>query len=141
LQLKRNQKFKTVKASMKGMSLFFTARKRKGKNNTKETVFIVSRHRAATPKNTVRTYARRNNIEKFFRTSKQYLGLRDCQSTSLEKQRMHIFSVMLSYATLEILKVAKKKKNPEAIIAVLRRQKTPHLFHEYNFLVETIMRL
>ena len=53
-----------------------------------------------------------NAVEKFFRTSKQSLGVKDCQSTSVEKQRAHIFATFVAFTELENQKIFKKKKSP-----------------------------
>lgn len=139
LYLKRNQKFKSVRANIQGMDLFFTAHKRKGNRGKKEVVFIVSNvDRAA--KKAVDTLKIRDKIEKCFRSSKQYLGLKDCQSTSSEKQKMHILSTMYLYACLQILRHVKKKKNIEEIVHIFRRQKLSPIALKYALEIETIIR-
>jgi Transposase DDE domain len=137
LQLKKNEKYKTVQASIKGLSLFFTAHKRNGNNNKKEVVFIVSNVNRV-PRTCVESYSIRSNVEKFFRTAKQSLGLTDCQSTDAGKQRMHITAVMNAYARLQLVKFYKGKQCVEEIIHILRRQKSTPGFNEYVDLIKTI---
>jgi Transposase DDE domain len=89
--------------------------------NTKEVVFIVSSIKR-TAKEHVIEYGKRWAVEKFFRTSKQHLGLIDCQSTSNKKQRLHIFSALISYAILETTRIDKKKKSIEDVLHLIRHQ-------------------
>lgn len=138
-KLKKNEKYRTVEATIKGMPFYFTTEKRRGKNNTTEVVFIVSNVKS-TPKKTVTRYAMRSRIECFFRTAKQLLGANDCQSTSWNKQRYHIAVIMYAYACLQRARYDKKIKNVEAIVHVLRRQKTSLLANEYIDLIETFMK-
>src|SRR5579872_578293 len=92
LQMKGNERYKTIQGSYKGEQLFFTAHKRNGKNDTKEVVFIVSDVERK-PKEHVQEYDDRWPAEKYFRSSKQHIGISQCQSTDSDKQEFHIFSV------------------------------------------------
>lgn len=139
LHLRKNQKFKTVTGDYKGLKLYFTAEKRKTKDGKSEVVFIVS-NIPLSAKQTVKFYKKRNPVECSIRTKKQYIGLLDCQSTSAKKQSLHILAVMLAYAALSITKFYKKKKCPEEILNIIRRQKTSSLACEYLDLIETIMK-
>jgi len=126
----RNQHYVTVKGFCLGFELFITAQKRKAKNDTTEIVFIISNIDLC-PKQHVDLYARRWNIEMFFRTSKQYLGLADCQSTKLDKQDIHIRLAILAYAALQTVKCDKQKNSVEEILHTLRFQKSSPEFTKY----------
>lgn len=138
LKFKRNEKFKTVCAFYKGFKCYFTAHKRKTKNGGSEIVFIISNIKRA-PKEHVIAYKKRWPQEKFHRTAKQKLGLGDCQSTMRNKQHAHIFLVMHTYAILELMKIAKKKKSVEDILHKLRCQKSGQSTCEFTDLEETFM--
>ena len=118
----RNSRYKTAKGTYKGIPAFFTSHKRKGKNGTKQVVFIVSNLVGLSPKEYVQAYSLRWPVEKMFRTLKQSLGLQQCQSVSEEKQRAHIFATFLAFTELEIQKINKKKKSPEEILKIYRTQ-------------------
>jgi hypothetical protein len=138
LQLQRNQKYKTIYASYKGLFCYFTAHKRKGQKGRYEVVFIVSNVKR-TPKGHVKAYAERWPGEKCFRTGKQHIGLTHCQSRNADKQKFHVFCVMVSYAVLQLMKIDQKKQSVEEVLHPIRRQKvTDHLF-EYLDLEATIM--
>lgn len=123
LKFKKNECYKTIKGTYKGLKCFFTAHKRYHKNRKSyQIVFIVSSLNIP-PKEQAYAYGIRWNIEKAFRTMKQSLGLSDCQCLSLEKQRIHILSVFLSYAKLEEQKICNRKKSPEEILKRIRPQK------------------
>ena len=123
LKFKRNQCYKTIKGTYKGLSCFFTAHKRYQKNRRSyQIVFIISNLNIPA-KEQAKAYGIRWNIEKMFRTMKQSLGLGDCQCLSQKKQAAHIFSVFLTYAKLEEQKIYKRKKSPEEILKKIRGQK------------------
>jgi SRSO17 transposase len=121
-QLKRNTRYVRAKGSYKGIYTNFISHKRKGKNNSKQIVFIASNIDGLTPKEYVDAYSGRWPIEKMFRTLKQSLGLQQCQSISSENQRAHIFANFLAFTELEIQKINKKKKSPEQVLKSLRLQ-------------------
>jgi Transposase DDE domain len=138
LKLSRNQKYKTIYACYKGIFCYFTAHKRKGKNGTKEVVFIISDVERSAKKH-VESYAERWPGEKYFRTGKQHLGLTHCQSTNPEKQRLHIFLVMTSYAVLGLKRIDKRKKSIEEVLHPIRRQKSTKDLLAYIDLEATLM--
>lgn len=138
LTLQKNQKYKTVQGEYKGIHAYFTVHKRTGKNNTKETVYIISNVNRPSAQH-VAVFAQRWGAEKCFRSMKQYLGLADCQSTDADKQKLHIFMVMISYTVLQLLKSDKKKYSVEAILHLIRFQKKHHFLFDYTHLEQTIM--
>ena len=122
---KKNEKYKTSKGSYKGNKMYFTAHKRNGPNRTKQVVFIASNIEGLTSKQHVQAFSLRWPIEKMFRTLKQSLGIKDCQSTSMQKQRAHIFATFMAFAKLEKQKIFKKKKSPEQVLKKIRFQNKP----------------
>lgn len=121
-QLKRNERYKAINCSYKGIRTMAISHKRKGPNCTKQTVFIVSNLESLSPKEHIEAFNCRWPIEKMFRTIKQHLGFQQCQSTFVEKQRAHIFAIFLAFAELEIKKINKKKKSAEEVLEIIRRQ-------------------
>jgi SRSO17 transposase len=85
------------------------------------------------------TYSSRWVIEKFFRSAKQSLGLEDCRSQKFDGIVKHIWAVMRSFTTLELLRFAKRKKSVEAVLAILRDKKRGVLSHQYADLIETLI--
>ncbi|HVX00574.1 MAG TPA: transposase [Candidatus Babeliaceae bacterium] len=108
--------------------------KRNGSNNTKEVIYIVSNVKR-TAREHIAAYKQRWPVEKFYRTSKQHLGLTNCQSTDAEKQRLHVFMVMVSYASLELMRIDQKKTSVEEVLHPLRRQKKlPEVLESLDFI-------
>lgn len=139
LKMKRNEKFKTICASYKGIpELYFTAHKRNGKDDETEIVYIVSSIRR-TPKAHVQAYSERWPVEKKIRTGKQHLGFTHCQSTNEAKQKFHIFSVMVSYAILQLAKIGKRKNSVEEVLHLIRRQKQYDVVSRYIDLEGTLV--
>ena len=122
---------RTVHGFYKGIGLYFVAFKRKEKSGKIKFVYLVTNVKE-TPKKTINTYKKRWNIEKFFRTAKQHLGLRDCQALSAAKQEAHIFVVFACYAWLQFQKFNQKTKNPEQILHKIRRQKSRTLIVQFE---------
>ena len=138
LKMLRNEKFKTIRANYKGLPLYFTAHKRNGKKGTKEVVFIVS-DLPRSPKEHVKAYDGRWPVEKCIRTKKQSLGFTHCQSTNPDKQRFHIFAVMVSYTVLQLMKFDQKEESVEEVLHSIRRQKKIDTLFEYIDLEQTVM--
>ena len=131
-QLKRNTKYVKAKGSYKGINMNFISHKRKGKNNTKQVVFIASNIDGLAPKEYVDLYDGRWPIEKMFRTLKQSLGLQQCQIVSDENQRAHIYATFLAFLELETQKINKKKKSPEQVLKDLRFQNVAKMNPEFT---------
>lgn len=138
-KFKKNEKYKMTKGIYKGKKMYFIAQKRKGPKGTTQVVFIASTIEGLTPKQHVQAFSLRWPIEKMFRTLKQSLGMRDCQSTSTEKQRVHIFATFIAFTKLEIQKIIKQKKSPEQILKAIRFQNKPELNPALSVLESTIM--
>lgn len=122
LIMKDKQKHRTIKAYWKEQSLYFTAVKRVTKKGNELIIFQVSNY-LTTPRNHVKIYGFRWNIEKFFRTSKQYLGLCESQSRKKIIQVNHITHVFLSYAILQATRKYHGFKNVERALAHLKKKK------------------
>jgi hypothetical protein len=96
-RLKRNQRVVAVKGDFDGNECYFYA----VKIENGSTIYLISND-SIDPYEAVRIYKIRWNIELFHRTAKQYLGLKDCQMLSIEKQRQHALYVMLAYALASV---------------------------------------
>ena len=125
LKFVRNERYKKIQGFYKGILVIIIAHKRKGKNNTKQTVFIVSNIQGLSAKEHVEAYACRWPIEKMFRTVKQKLGLKDCQCAPEEKQRVHILLVLLAFVEAEVTKIANRQKSADAAIKTIKT----HILH------------
>lgn len=136
LRLRKNEKSRTAQGFYGGRLYDFTAVKHVTRGGKKKIVFIVST-KMRSSKDHVKTYALRWNIEKFFRTAKQSLGLEDCQAQKIDRVINHIHAVMIAFIALEETKFAKKKKSPELILRGLRSKNSDSLFFQYADLVET----
>ena len=126
---------RSVRGMYKGVSVYFVAFKRYDKNGNAKFVYLVTSEKEP-PKKTIKTYKKRWNIEKFFRTAKQHLGLRDCQALGAAKQEVHILTVFVAYAWLQIQKFNRKAKNPEQILHKIRKQKTGDLVVQLETFLE-----
>ncbi len=90
----------------------------------------------------VRIYKLRWGIEMFHRTAKQSLGLKDCQSTNLDMQKVRICNLFYIYAFLQHQKKLRKASSVEFVIRSLQMLKPEELmvalvafnqiFHENN---------
>jgi Transposase DDE domain len=119
LKLKGRRTERTIRASWHGINLYFTAVKRLLKKGKFITVFQVSNYKASA-RNHIRLYGYRWNIEKFFRTAKQHLGLNDCQSRKIGKQKNHILNVFVAYTIAQFECVKRKYKNVETAIKSIK---------------------
>lgn len=126
IKISSNRKSRVVKAYYKDEAVFIVAFKRQGKNGKIKTIYLVTSERDS-PGKMIKAYKKRWGIEKTFRTTKQHLGLRDCQARSASKQEVHIFAVFVAYAFLAIQKNNQKAKNPEQILHKIRRGKSRQL--------------
>lgn len=128
-QIKKNPKFKmsgrrpkrTIKAKWHDMAFYFTAFRRVANNGYVSVIYQVSNYKASAREHT-QVYGYRWNIEKFFRTAKQKLGLNDCQSRKLDLQKKHILNVFFVYTLLQCERQKHKLKNVETVIKQLKHQ-------------------
>jgi hypothetical protein len=102
-RLKRNQRVASVKGYFDGIECYFYA----VKIENGSTIYLISND-SIDPYKAIGIYRIRWNIELFHRTAKQYLGLKDCQMLSIEKQRQHALYVMQAY-NLSVIEAKKLK--------------------------------
>ena len=102
-KLKRNQRSKAVTGLLNGKIRYIAIEKRKNTTGTYEAVYLISNFEKEA-KVYLSIYMLRWNIEQLFRTSKQALGLGDCQAIYLKRQRLHIFSVFAAFAIADSVK-------------------------------------
>ncbi|MBA3953872.1 hypothetical protein H0X48_00930 [Candidatus Dependentiae bacterium] len=67
-------------------------------------------------------YSYRRNIEKFFRTAKQSLGLTHCPSVKQKLQENHIMNVFGAFTILQVERRKHALPNPEAALKRLRHK-------------------
>ena len=139
LKLKRNERYKTIKGVYKDIKCYFTAHKRYSNSGKSYNIVYIVSSLNIPAKEQAKAYNIRWNIEKIFRTTKQSLGLNDCQCIEIEKQRTHIFSVFFAYAKLEEQKLFKRKKSVEQVLKDFRIQKTYMEDFQSYLLEQTIM--
>jgi hypothetical protein len=97
LRLKRNAHVTSSNGTFDGIPCYFYAIK----IETGSVVYLISNDQI-NPYKAIALYRIRWNIEIFHRVAKQYLGLKDCQMLSIEKQLQHVLYVMYAYATASI---------------------------------------
>lgn len=131
IKISSNKRGRIVQGSFKGEDVFFVAFKRKEKDGKVNIIYLVTSERES-PKKLIRIYKKRWGIEKVFRTTKQHLGLRDCQARSAESQETHIFAVFVAYTFLAIQKNNRRAKNPEQILHKIRRRKSQKLIDRFE---------
>ena len=107
----------TIKGFWNGEPAYFTAER----YDEDTVVFLISNFQAA-PQEHIKIYRMRWHIEKFFRTAKQRLGLKDCQSRKLVAQYNHILYVCVAYSLLQLERKSKKYKTPEEAHRRLRKK-------------------
>lgn len=118
-KLRGNQRMKRFAGFIQGTLRFITAYKKKNRSGLYETRFLISNFEE-TAHTIVALYEYRWTIEKFFRTVKQKLGLQDCMSRSLEKQKNHIWATFVAYAIADSIKVSKSYKTADEAIRKIR---------------------
>ncbi len=119
LQPKGKQMARTIKVVWHEMNLYLTAQKRIDKKGNETIVYQVSTF-FVKPSQHVKIYKKRWTIEKMFRTTKQYLGLQDCQSTKMQTQKNHIAAVFLAYSHVVVEQKRKGLKSAEEAISALK---------------------
>ena len=126
LRLNGNQNQKKIVAEWKGQLWYFIAVRRSGKRGEK-IIYLIANF-----KTKARIYAQiydsRWNIEKFIRTGKQYLGLKNCLSTDAQIYLNHIKCVLFAYCLLQILM---KKLRLDCVEDAIRKAQA--LKNKYGF--------
>ena len=113
LHLHRNSRSKKTKAQWQGFELIFATEKFLRKNGEHKQVFIVS-NMDLSAQELIACYRKRWNIEKMFRSTKQKLGLKDCQCYALHKQASHTALVFTSYIFLQLQLFENQSVNVES---------------------------
>lgn len=101
LRLNSNQNQKTISAEWAGQQWYFTAIRRTGKHGNK-IIYLIANFKTKA-KIYRKIYDSRWVIEKFFRTAKQSLGLRNSFSQIAKIYLNHIKCVFFAYGLLQIL--------------------------------------
>lgn len=120
---------RTIRIKWKGLVLWITIVRRENKHGEESFVFQVATYKAE-PRVHRANYKRRWKIEKKYRTTKQSLGLGDCQSKKFQKQRAHVMSVLLAYAIAQLVKKKYRLKNSEEAIRLIRSEYVGFEFFE-----------
>jgi hypothetical protein len=128
LALKRGRSSRTIKVLWKGNYYYVTAYKRYDSKENATIVFQVSNFKAIASQH-IRIYGYRWNIEIFFRTAKQSLGLKDCQSRKLARQEGHIFQVFLAYTIAQCERKILNLKNTETAIKSIKARNSINRTH------------
>lgn len=108
MKLRKNEKSRTVAAWFGGRLYEFTAVKENISGGQKKIVFIIS-PKQRTSKEHLLIYSLRWCIEKFFRSSKQSLGLEDCQAQKHDGIINRILAVMIAFTAIEETRFVKKR--------------------------------
>lgn len=128
LRLKGKRICRIVKAIWYGEIIYVTVVKRIRKKDS-VIVYQVSNAQMSAREH-ARIYGYRWNIERFFRTAKQHLGLTHCQSRKQIRQENHIYNVFLAYAILQFERKKYKLRNPEAALhRIKRKRRTTFIMH------------
>lgn len=121
LKLTNNRRAKAVKVMWNGLIVYVTAVKRTNKKGVSSIVYQVSNVKLSAREH-IRLYEYRWNIEVFFRTAKQSLGLTECQSRKLSLQKNHVHNVFFAYIILQFERKKKHLKNPECALRRVKRK-------------------
>ena len=122
------QMARTISVVWHQMKLELTIVRRIDKNDDESFVFQIATYKTK-PNEHLKNYKKRWPVEKFFRTTKQYLGLQECFSRVFETQRDHVASVFLAYSLAQLDMKKYKLKTPEDAI---RRAKTRNVTFTIN---------
>jgi hypothetical protein len=126
LKLRKNEHSRTIKAEWNRLKLSFTSEKRKDKNGNTSIVFLVANFEAVA-KDHVAIYRLRWKIEMFYRTAKQSLGLKDCQSTHVAIHKVRVYTVFYTYTFLHHQKIVQKLSSVESVIHYFQSGKEEEL--------------
>lgn len=119
LKVSGRSPMRSVQVLWKNLKLYVISLFRRNSAGRDIITYYVSNYKAP-KKQHIFAYKMRWNIEKFFRTAKQKLGLKDCMVRNKEGQKKHIINVFSAYATLQIERVKKGFKNVENVIKSIK---------------------
>lgn len=120
LKVTTRNPLRTIKIVWQGMRLYITAFLRVMKNGKIVVVYQFANYKTTATKH-VQCYKYRWNIEKFFRTAKQYLGMNDCMARKQQAQEYHIMNVFLAYAFAQYERFRLGLQNVESAIKSLKQ--------------------
>ena len=121
MEIKNSKQAKTIYCLWGKTYVYCTSNIFKNKKGEEKVVFQISTSKATANKHVLR-YRLRWDIEKFFRTCKQSLGLQKCQSTHLKIQFSHASAVFSAYNIIKVLELKYHFDNPEAVITSLKNK-------------------
>jgi len=119
LRVSGKSPIRSTKIKWKKLRLYVIALFRRNAVGRNIITYYVSNYKAP-KKQHVFAYSIRWNIEKFFRTAKQKLGLKDCMVRNKDGQKKHITNVFFAYALLQFEKTRRKLKNVEVLIKSIK---------------------
>jgi hypothetical protein len=122
---------RTVRIIWQDIELYATAYRRIMKNGEFSIVYQIANYKASAFQH-IRAYSYRWNIEKFFRTAKQKLGLNDCMARKRTSQENHIMAVFLAYAFAQKERLRLKLKNVESAIKSIKQSDSQDLKQRFN---------
>lgn len=120
LRLKRNEHCRVKKGILFGKEFYFYV----VKVSREKTVYLISLHQIDRKK-VSKLYKIRWGVELFHRTAKKHLGWKDCQMRASEKQKLHTYYVMHTYAIAELVRIKMKLKTTEEAIREIWDVKKP----------------
>lgn len=126
LMLNSNQNQKKILAEWNGELWYFIAVKRSGKRGPK-IIYLIANFKTKS-KNYAKIYDSRWKIEKFFRTAKQSLGLKNSFSLEARIYLNHMKCVFFAYCLLQLLM---KKFKLDSVEDAIRKAQA--LKHKYGF--------
>ena len=115
IKLAGRQTARTISVDWHGLPLEITIVKRIDKHGDESIVFQAATYKSE-PREHVKTYKIRWLTEKFYRTSKQSLGLGECYSKDLVIQHNHVAAILLAYALMQMEMKMQRLKTPEDAI-------------------------
>ena len=122
---------RTISVIWHKIPLQLTIVRRIDKNGNESFVFLISTYKSK-PNEHVENYKKRWPVEKFFRTTKQTLGLQECFSRSLHVQKDHVASVFLSFSLAQLEMKKSKLKTPEQAIRRLKTKNVNSLTNRFT---------
>jgi Transposase DDE domain len=133
---KGRKKSKTISVLWRNLPLEVSVVRRIDKKEDESIVFQAATYKALSHKH-VANYKKRWPIEKMFRTTKQRLGLEDCQSIRLSIQDKHTSAVMLAYAIVQLEMQTYRLKTPEEAIRQLEKKNAMKLIERFACQINT----
>jgi hypothetical protein len=128
LRLNSNQNQKKIKAYWAGREWHFIALRRSGKRGEK-IIYLIANFEAKS-KVYAKAYDSRWPVEKFIRTGKQSLGLKDSGSQEAKVYLNHIRCVFFAYTILQFIMKKFRLKSAEDAIRYTQDLKIKHSFND-----------